>query len=164
MPPALLAWPVPHPNLAQLAQPGTSLPAFVSACPVAQRYLALLGSLAWDHFPERPTNRAWPGKVPAPRAPYVAAYLVKLNEGLRSMGKLRAYLLEHPALIWLLGFPLVLDPAAQHGFDVAQSLPSRRQFGRVRRASWTAPPPNSCSPAACTSSARNCLPTLTSAT
>jgi hypothetical protein len=124
---------VTQPNLARWVQPGADLPAFVTECPVAQRYLALLGSLDWAHFPERPTHRLWPGKVPAPRAPYVAAYLVKLNEGFASMGKLRSYLVEHPALVWLLGFPLRLDPAAPHGFDVRRSLPSRRQFGRVLR-------------------------------
>jgi hypothetical protein len=113
-----------------LAQPGAELPAFVAACPVAQRYLALLGPLDWAHFPERPTDRLWPGKAPAPRAPYVAAYLVKLNEGFPSIGKLRAYLVEHPALLWLLGFPRRLDPAAPHGFDVQRSLPSRRRLGR----------------------------------
>jgi len=115
------------------AQPAAGVPAFVAECPVARRYLALLGPLDWAHFPERPTQRPWPGSPPAPRAPYVAAFLVKLNEGLRSMGKLRRYLVEHPALVWLLGFPLVADPAAPHGFDVERSVPLRRQFGRVLR-------------------------------
>jgi hypothetical protein len=59
--------------------------------------------------------------------------LVKLDEGLRSMGHLRRYLCEHPALVWILGFPLLPDPTAPHGFAVAHSLPSRRQFGRVLR-------------------------------
>jgi hypothetical protein len=128
--------PVPcrsRPNLHCLAQANTVLPAFVVADPVARKYLDLLGPLDWEHFPERPTNHPWPGPPPAPRAPYVAAYLVKLNEGLRSMGHLRRYLVEHPALVWLLGFPLVADPAAPHGFDVERSLPSRRQLGRVLR-------------------------------
>ena len=101
--------------------------------PVARRYLDLLGALDWDHFPERPGNRPWPGPQPVPRAPYVAAELVKLHEGLRSMGHLRRYLAEHPALVWLLGFPLVADPTSPHGFDVERSLPSRRQLGRVLR-------------------------------
>jgi hypothetical protein len=129
-PPAV---PLQRPNLAQLAQPAAALPAFVAACPVAQRYLELLGPLDWAHFPERPTDRPWPGSPPAPRAPYVAAYLVKLNEGLTSMGHLRRYLLEHPALVWLLGFPLAPDPQAPQGFDVARSVPLRRQLGRVLR-------------------------------
>jgi hypothetical protein len=59
--------------------------------------------------------------------------LVKLDEGLRSMGHLRRYLCEHPALVWILGFPLTPDPTAPHGFAVAHSLPSRRQLGRVLR-------------------------------
>lgn len=128
--------PVPcraRPNLQRLAQAGAVLPAFVAADAVARKYLDLLGPLDWDHFPERPGNRPWPGPEPVPRAPYVAAELVKLNEGLRSMGHLRRYLVEHPALVWLLGFPLVADPAAPHGFDVQRTLPSRRQLGRVLR-------------------------------
>jgi hypothetical protein len=131
--PAPCAVPLTRPNLAQLAQPGATLPAFVSACPVAGRYLGLLGPLDWEHFPERTTQYPWPGPTPAPRAPYVAAYLVKLDEGLRSMGHLRRYLCEHPALVWILGFPLAPDPSAVHGFDVARSLPTRRQLGRVLR-------------------------------
>ena len=131
--PAPGAVPLTRPHLAQLAQPSATLPAFVSACPVAGRYLELLGPLDWAHFPERPTQYPWPGPTPAPRAPYVAAYLVKLDEGLRSMGHLRRYLCEHPALVWILGFPLTPDPTAPHGFAVAHSLPSRRQFGRVLR-------------------------------
>jgi len=125
--------PLPRPNLSRLAQPNAPLPPFVAADPVARKYLDLLGPLDWEHFPERPTNRPWPGPAPAQRAPYVAAYLVKLDEGLRSMGHLRRYLLEHPALLWLLGFPLVPDPTAAHGFNVERSVPSRRQLGRVLR-------------------------------
>ena len=131
--PAACAVPLARPNLAQLAQPNVTLPAFVSACPIARRYLDLLGPLDWEHFPERPANQPWPGPTPAARAPYVAAYLVKLDEGLRSMGHLRRYLCEHPALVWILGFPLTPDPTAPHGFAVAHSLPSRRQLGRVLR-------------------------------
>jgi hypothetical protein len=108
-------------------------PAFVAACPVAQKYRALLGPLDWVHFPERSTDRAWPGPRPQPRAPFVAAYLVKLHEHRRSMADLRAFLIEHPALVWLLGFPLVPDPAAPCGFDVARTVPTRRQFNRVLR-------------------------------
>jgi hypothetical protein len=122
-----------RPCLSQLALPAAPLPAFVQACPIAHRYLDLLGTLDWEHFPERPTNRPWPGKAPATRAPYAAAYLVKLHEGLRSMGELRRFLIEHPALVWLLGFPLVPDPQAKLGFDVERSVPLRRQFGRVLR-------------------------------
>ena len=52
---AVPAPPVPleRPNLAQLARAEAELPACVAACPVARRYLDLLGSLDWEHFPER---------------------------------------------------------------------------------------------------------------
>src|SRR6266545_1300197 len=116
-----------------LAHPHAPLPAFVAACPVAQKYRALLGCLDWAHFPERPTDRPWPGRDPAPRAAFVAAYLVKLHEQKRSMGALRTFLIEHPALVWLLGFRLMADPTAPHGFDVSQSVPNRRQLSRVLR-------------------------------
>ena len=123
----------PQPRLSRLAQAHAALPRFVADDPVARKYLDLLGPLDWDHFPERPGGRPWPGPEPARRAAYVAAELVKLNEGLRSMGHLRRYLVEHPALVWLLGFPLSPDPACAHGFDVQRSLPARRQLGRVLR-------------------------------
>jgi hypothetical protein len=116
-----------------LAQPQVALPAFVAACPVAQKYRTLLGALDWAHFPERPGDRPWPGSDPAPRASFVAAYLVKLHEQKRTMGTLRTFLIEHPALVWLLGFKLVADSTAPHGFNVSQSVPSRRQLSRVLR-------------------------------
>jgi hypothetical protein len=49
------------------------------------------------------------------------------------MSDLRAYLIEHPALVYWLGFPRVADPTAAHGFHIGQTVPSRRQFGRVLR-------------------------------
>ncbi|MCZ7571812.1 MAG: hypothetical protein M5U01_24940 [Ardenticatenaceae bacterium] len=104
---------------------------------MARKDLRVLGELPWDQFPTRPARRPaggpWPGTPPAPRGPYVAAFLVKLSEQKLSMGALRTYLVEHPALVWVLGFPLVADPTAAWGFDVARSLPSRKPFSRVRR-------------------------------
>ena len=125
--------PLVRPNLSVLARPEAVLPQFVQDCPVAQKYRHLLADLAWAQFPERPTNRPWPGPQPAPRAPFVAAYLVKLEEGKAHMADLRTYLVEHPALVWLLGFPLVPSATAPWGFDVAASLPTAKHFGRVLR-------------------------------
>lgn len=122
-----------RPHLAALAEDRSLLPPFVQACPVAQKYLELLGPLDWANFPERPTNRAWPGSPPHPRAPFVAAYLVKLAENKSYMSHLRDFLVEHPALVWLLGFELKADPSTPHGFDVEASVPSRKQLGRVLR-------------------------------
>lgn len=125
--------PLQRASLAQLARSDASLPALVAACPVAMRYLHLLGPLDWDHFPERDPHRPWPGTKPAPRAPYVAAYLVKLDQEKRTMAGLRRYLLEHPALVWVLGFPLTSSETSPWGFDVERSVPSRKQLGRVLR-------------------------------
>jgi hypothetical protein len=125
--------PLERPSLSQLAQPGARLPRFVADCAVARKYLDLLGPLDWEHFPERDPRKPWPGPRPAPRAPYVAAFLVKLEENKPSMRKLRDFLVEHPALVWSLGFPLVPSSAFDYGFDVQASLPSPRQFGRILR-------------------------------
>jgi Transposase DDE domain len=116
-----------------LAHPDQPLPAWVAADPVARKYHTLLGALPWAPFPERPTARPWPGPQPALRAPFVAAYLVKLHEDKRWMADLRTYLVEHPALVYLLGFPRQPDPSAPHGFDVAATVPDRRQLSRVLR-------------------------------
>lgn len=127
------AVPLERADLSTLAAEVATLPDFVRACPVAMKYLRLLGPLDWAGFPERPEDRPWPGPKPHPRAPFVAAYLVKLNEEKSYMSGLRDYLVEHPALVWLLGFELTPCPTAPHGFDVEASVPSRKQLGRVLR-------------------------------
>ena len=125
--------PLERADLATLAAEKARLPEFVRACPVAMKYVRLFGPLDWTTFPERAEDRPWPGPTPQPRAPFVAAYLVKLNEQKTYMSGLRDYLVEHPALVWLLGFKLTPCPTAPHGFDVEASVPSRKQLGRVLR-------------------------------
>lgn len=125
--------PLERPALSVLADQAEQLPEFVRACPVAMKYLRLLGPLDWAHFPERGGGRAWPGSPPQPRAPYVAAYLVKLHEQKRYMSQLRAFLVEHPALVWVLGFKLEANATSPYGFAVEASVPSRKQLGRVLR-------------------------------
>lgn len=121
-------------NLAQLARCAEDeLPDFVRFCPVARRFLDLLGSLDWEHFPERNPHQPFPGVKPVYRAAFVAAYLVKLEQNLRYMSDLRRFLVEHPALVWLFGFPLVPDPTQPWGFDANASLPTHRHFSRVLR-------------------------------
>jgi hypothetical protein len=63
----------------------------------------------------------------------VAAFLVKIEEQKPSMGSLRDFLVEHPALVWLLGFPLVPDPDSPWGFDADRSLSCRQHFSRILR-------------------------------
>ncbi len=98
-----------------------------------RRFEALLAVLPWADFPERPTDRPWPGPDPDLRAPFVAAYLIKFNEGKPYMSDLRAYLLEHPALVYWLGFRRVPDPLAPQGFNLAASVPKRRHLSTVLR-------------------------------
>jgi hypothetical protein len=111
----------------------TALPTFVTASPTASRLLDLLGPLDWACLPERNLQRNW-GQTTIPFAAFSAACAIKLAAGLRSMGDLRQYLVEHPALIWLCGFPLA--PAAGHtdcGFDPDASLPTARHLTRLLR-------------------------------
>ncbi len=115
------------------AMPLAALPQFVRESEEARDYLTLLGALDWEHFPERSTMHLWPGPQPLPRAAFVAALLIKLDIGLTSMRKLRRHLIRQPALVWLLGFPLVPSDAYSWGFDAEASLPTHRHFSRVLR-------------------------------
>lgn len=123
----------PRPSLHQLYdQAESSLPAFVRASPVAMHYLKFLGPLDWDHFPEPPLPAPWYHQ-PEPRAHFAAAWLIKIAEQKQSMPQLRAFLVQNPALVWVLGFKLVPDPTCPWGFDVAASLPCHRHLSRVLR-------------------------------
>lgn len=110
-----------------------SLPGFVGESEAVQHYLRLLGELDWVNFPERSRQRRWPGPQPIPRATYAALFLIKLDQGHATMPKLRKYLREQPALVWLLGFPLVPSAAYSWGFEVDASLPTHRHMSRVLR-------------------------------
>ena len=107
-------------------------PDFVQHCPVSQRYLALLGPLRWSHLAERPAARNWHQPTIAAQT-LAAAELIKLNEGLASVGRLHRFLCEHPVLIWLLGFPL--GPTSSHplGFNARASLPTPRHLTQMLR-------------------------------
>jgi hypothetical protein len=115
-----------------LAQQPEQLPGFVQESAVAMRYLNLLGPLAWDQFPERDLNQKR-GTPAVPYAPFAAACLVKLDQQIVYMAQLRQYLVEHPALVWILGFPLVCSTHFSFGFDVEASLPTHRHFTRLLR-------------------------------
>lgn len=121
-----------RPTLRYWAEHTNDLPDFVRQTPVAMRYLQLLGPLAWDTFPER--DRHLNGNAhPVRYAAFAAACLIKLDQQLVSMGGLRQYLVEHPALVWLLGFPLAPSRHFPWGFDAEASLPTQRHFTRMLR-------------------------------
>jgi len=64
----------------------STLSYFVQECPVAMRYLCFLRPLAWDVFPGRELLTNW-GAPTMPYAPFVAACLVKLEQGLACMSQ-----------------------------------------------------------------------------
>jgi hypothetical protein len=88
--------------------------------------------LDWTRFPERDLTTSWT-MPPVPLAPFVAACLVKLNEQFVYMPQLHTYLVEHPALTWVLGFPLVPSCLYPWRFDAYASLPTARHFTRMLR-------------------------------
>lgn len=108
------------------------LPAFVRDCPTSMRYLDLLGPLPWTELPERDLEVAWRFAT-IPFATLAATALLRLNEGWHSMGHVRTYLIEHPALIWLFGFPLVPAPNDALGFNAQASLPTTRHLTHLLR-------------------------------
>jgi hypothetical protein len=124
--------PVRPPSLAVLAIKPNQLPDWVRDAPVAMRYLRFLGPLAWQHVPARSCATP-PQYTPLPYEAFLAACLVKVDQHIGSMTRLRQYLVEHPALTWLLGFPLVPSATAPWGFDVETSLPTARHFTRLLR-------------------------------
>jgi hypothetical protein len=122
----------PSPARSPLSYDLEDLPHFVRESPVAMRYWRLLSPLAWDRFPERDLCRNW-GQACVPMAPFAAACLVKLDLGFSYMSQLRDYLLDHPALIWVLGFPVVSSSADASDIDAQASLPTHRHFTRLLR-------------------------------
>jgi len=124
--------PPKRPSLSTFGQQPERLPAFVRDCPVARRLLDLLAPLHWDGVPERNLTRDW-GQTTIPLTALIAAWLIKVNEGRRSMADLRNYLVEHPALIWLLGFPLQPAPNQPLGFMAHASLPTHLHLAHLWR-------------------------------
>ncbi len=130
------AWPAQKPKKSRDGHFGWQgrepLPTFVTDCPVARRYLQLLGPLRWSAFPERDVRPIW--RYPTiPWATLAAAELIRLNEGHASLGRLHQYLGEHPSLIWLLGFPRVRAPDQPLGFNAQASLPTPRHLTQMLR-------------------------------
>jgi hypothetical protein len=88
--------PIRRENLHTLWLHPDRLPRHAAQTPVVQRTLDLLGPLDWTHFPERNLQHHW-CQPAISYAAFAAACLLKLNEGLESMGDLHRYLVEHPA-------------------------------------------------------------------
>ncbi len=108
-------------------------PHFVRDCPVAARYLNLLLPLAWQNFPERGLKARGQHTHTLPYVSFVAAYLIKLQEGFRSTDQLCQYLADHPALSWLLGFAVAQQRFIPGACQFQTCLPRTRHFNRLLR-------------------------------
>ena len=122
----------PRPPGPRFDVPETELPSFVRFSPVAMRYYHWLRQINWQQFPERDFDRRYP-QLPVSHATFAAACLIKLDQGFSYMSQLRDYLVEHPALIWLLGFELYVSMTPLWGFDPDLSLPTQRHFTQMLR-------------------------------
>ena len=121
-----------QPDLHTLWQHPERLPSYITTCATAMRTLDLLGPLHWNECPERDLQRHW-GQLAVPHTAFIAAELVKLNEGLSSLGHLRTYLFEHPAFISLLGFTQLPMTHLPFHFRPPATLPTRQHFTRMLR-------------------------------
>ena len=126
--PGLTAWPDMH----TLWLHPELLPKYAAESPTVKRTLDLLGPLDWKHFPERNLQRNW-GQAAVSYAAFAGAVLVKLNEGLETMGGMRRCLVEHPGLIPLLGFRVLQSRTHPCGFDPDASLPTQRHLTQMLR-------------------------------
>ena len=121
-----------HHTLHYWWQHQAALPSFVRESSVAMRCVQLLGPLAWEQFPERDLQPHW-HQAPVPYAPFAAACLVKLEYHLPHMSSLRQFLVDHPPLLWVLGFPLVPSHRYPWGFDAEASLSTQRHLTYLLR-------------------------------
>jgi hypothetical protein len=120
------------PQLPHRLQQPERLPLYVRQAPVARRYLELLAPLDWANFPERDLDTDW-GIPTVPYVPFVAAYLIKLDQQLMYMPRLRRFLVEHPELTAALGFPLTSTAESLSAAAVDAALPTHRHFARILR-------------------------------
>lgn len=121
-----------RPNMHVLWLHPELLPKYASETPLVKRTLDLLGPLDWEHFPERNLQRNW-GQAAVSYAAFAGAMLIRLNEGLETMGGMRRCLVEHPGLIPLLGFRALRSRTHSCGFDPEASLPTQRHLTQMLR-------------------------------
>ena len=80
--------PLSRPVLSHLAEQPERLPQGIRDTPLAMRYLRFLSPLDWTRIPSRALTHT-PPIEPLPYAPFLAACLVKVDQHIRSMSRLR---------------------------------------------------------------------------
>ena len=115
------------PHLPRLILADRYQPRYVRRCPVTQPIIRQFQLLDWEHLPLSLASRKQGDRV-IPLAAYIGAFLLKSQQRLPTMGALRSFLRDHPALIWALGFPLVPSQHRTNPFDIELSLPSQRHL------------------------------------
>jgi len=113
-----------------LDRPAARLPRFVHRSPIALHAYRLFCPIDWAALPERNLSRNY-GQPAVPYAAFVAAYLVKIDQRLVYMSDLRRFLVAHPALCWLMGFPMPPSLGGPSSAQVDDCLPTQRHLTRL---------------------------------
>lgn len=121
--------PATIPNRLPLNQDEQELPDVIRQCRVTMRYYHLLRELDWSKITERLPSKSY-RQTPTSYVAFIAACLIKLDQGYVYMTQLHRYLVDHPCLIWLLGFSQHLPTGTSADAD---SLPTARHFTRLLR-------------------------------
>jgi hypothetical protein len=106
------------------------LPRFVRRSALAVRTYRLLSPIHWAALPERDLARNY-GQAAVPYAAFVAAYLLKIDRRLTYMSDLRRFLVEHPTLCWLIGFPMSVGLGGPGSAQADACLPTQRHLVRM---------------------------------
>ncbi len=102
--------------------------------PLVQQYRAFFSLLDWSVIQRWLAHRsACFGSHGHRLTAYLKAFLIRIKEGFRYSTQVHDFLLSHPLLVIDLDFELVLDPHADYGFDVEQTLPCRYWLGEKLR-------------------------------
>ena len=101
--------------------------------PVVQRYRRFFALFDWSVVPPRSADRAWPGPEPHPQIAYIKALLVKLCEGYPSITQLRRFLVEHPLLVFELGFEGIAA-SPRHRSGIALRFPRMLRWRTDKKA------------------------------
>jgi hypothetical protein len=106
------------------------LPRFVRRSALAMRYYHLLSPIDWAALPERNLRRNY-GQPAISYAAFAAACLVKIDQRLVHLSDLRRFLVEHPALCWLIGFPIRAGIGGPSSEQADACLPTQRHLTRM---------------------------------